>query len=58
MCVFLEVKSIVFPVKATEEYEVVKVYMHSFLGDCSKLQHFRAVMKYLEPRINSHRVTG
>jgi len=58
MRVFLEVKSNVFPVKVAEAYEVVEVHMHSFLRDCSKLQHFRAVTKYLETPINSHRVSG
>jgi len=39
-------------VKAAEAYEVVEARMHSFLRDCYKLQHFRAVTKYLEPPIN------
>jgi hypothetical protein len=48
MCVFsLEVKSNVFLVKAAKAYEVVEAYMHKFLRDCSKLQHYRYVSKYL-----------
>jgi hypothetical protein len=54
----LKGKSNVFPVQATKAYEVVEVYLHSFLCDCSKLQEYRALSKYLRPPNYSLRVSG